>query len=336
MHRVLYLFSDQRKQKQGHPMQARRYRIQNWAHYNRALIQRGSITVWVDEGSLGKWLSTSSSGKAGRPAVYSDDALLMLLMLRETFRLPLRALEGFAKSILRLMGVSFSVPSYTQISRRAQSLHKRVGRLSSRQARDLVFDSTGLKVYGEGEWKVKVHGKGKRRTWKKLHIAIDAHTQDIVMCELTDREEGDAEVGRRMLRRIPGKIRSVRADGGYDAGAFRREVDQKGGESIIPPPKHATYKGIKEGWERKRDATLAEIEGLGGGEEGRKLWKKLIGYHRRSLVETGMFRIKRTQGECLKARSEGGQKTEAICKCLVINKMNNLGLPRGSWESKAA
>jgi len=317
-------------------MQTQRYRIENWAEYNRALIQRGSITVWVDEDSLGKWLSTRSSGKAGRPPIYSDDALLMLLMLRETFRLPLRALEGFARSILGLMGMNFSVPSYTQISRRARSLHKSIRQLTSRQARDLVFDSTGLKVYGEGEWKVKVHGKGKRRTWKKLHIAIDAHTQDIVMCELTDREAGDAEVGRRMLSRMPGKIRSVRADGGYDAGTFRREVGQKGGKSIIPPPKHATYKGISGGWERARDAALAEIEGLGGGEEGRRLWKILTGYHERSLVETAMFRIKRTQGEGLKARSEGGQKTEAICKCLVINKMNSLGLPKGNWKSKAA
>jgi len=193
-----------------------------------------------------------------------------------------------------------------------------------------------LKVYGEGEWKVKVHGRSKRRTWRKFHIGIDAKTQEIMVCDLTTNSEGDAEVATRMLDAMPGRINSVRGDGAYDACDFRAKVHQKGGKTIVPPPRTAVYKGAKDGWERQRDVSLAEIAGLGGDEWGRKLWKKLSGYYRRSLVETTMFRLKRMLGERLKGRLLGSQRTEAICKSMVLNKMSKLGLPKGEWVPIAA
>lgn len=317
-------------------MQTQRYRIRNWSDYNKALIQRGSLTIWVEESSLKKWLSVSCTGSAGRPPTYSDEAILMMLVLRERFGLSLRSLQGFVISLFTIMGIVLPVPSYTQISRRATSLHKRLRRLSDGRPRHLIFDSTGLKVHGEGEWKVKVHGKGKRRVWKKFHVGVDAETQDIVMCELTGRDEGDAVTAGKMLDRHRGRLKSVRGDGAYDAGSFRNKVHQKGGQTIVPPPRNAVYKQAYEGWERGRDAALAEIEGLGGGEIGRKLWKKLTRYHLRSLVETTMFRLKKMLGPSLRARSSGAQRTEVYCKCLVINKMNKLGLPCGEWVNNAA
>jgi hypothetical protein len=313
------------------------YKIRNWPEYNRALIQRGSINIWMEENSLKKWYFSSHTCVAGRPQTYSDDAILMLLMLREVFKLALRSLHGFIKSLFDLMGLSLSVPSYTQISRRAQTLHKRIKRLlSNKKNCHIIFDSTGLKVYGEGEWKVKVHGKSKRRTWRKFHIGIDAETQDILCCELTGNDKGDAEVAEKMLDDIAEPIRSARGDGAYDGQRFRKKVHEKSGSCIVPPPRGATYKGAPEGWERERDACLAAIEGFGGGEDGRKLWKKCAEYHQRSLVETAMFRVKRMFGERLKARSMGAQESEAICKCLVINKMNKSGMPRGEWILNAA
>jgi transposase len=317
-------------------MQKRRYAIRNWAEYSRALVQRGSITVWIEEESMKKWFSTSHTGKTGRPETYSNEAILMLLILRERFNLTLRSLQGFAISLFALMKVALPIPSYTQISRRAQSLHKRVRGLIGKGAKNqnLIFDSTGLKVYGEGEWKIKVHGKAKRRTWRKFHIGIDAETQDIVCVELTENNKGDAEVAERMLDKMSNQIKSVRGDGSYDAGHFRKKVHEKGGVCIVPPRRDATYKGAKSGWKRERDACLAEIEGFGGGEEGRKLWKKCSGYHERSLVETSMFRIKKLFGSHLKSRSLGSQQSESLCKCLIINKMNKLGLPKGKWIFK--
>lgn len=307
------------------------YRIKNWSQYNKALIQRGSISIWIEEDALKNWVSYSCTGKAGRPEIYSKDAILMLLVLRERFGLALRALQGFASSVFAQMGLNLPVPSYTQISRRAKTLHKHIKQFKSHGVKHIIFDSTGLKVYGEGEWKVRVHGKGKRWTWRKFHIAIDAETQDIVACELTENGKGDAETAVKMLRTLPKKIKTVRGDGAYDSGKLRKEVYKRGGRTIVPPPRKARYKGAKEGWKRERDAVLAEIEGLGGGEEGRKMWKILSEYHKRSRVETSMFRVKKAMGGGLKARNFDSQKTEAICKCLVINKMNKSGLPRGRW-----
>ena len=237
------------------------------------------------------------------------------------------------------MGVDLPLPSYSQISRRAKFLHKKLERLTKgKQARHIVFDSTGLKVHGEGEWKVKVHGKGQRRTWRKLHIGIDAETQDIVCCELTGNDQGDAEVAERMLDDLPCKVKSARGDGAYDASGFRKKVHDKGGACIVPPPRNAAYKGKEdEDWEIERDDAIAAIHGFGGDDVGRRLWKKCSGYHHeRSLVETAIFRMKKMFGGRLKARSMGAQKTEVVCKCMIINKMNKLGMPRFEWVFEAA
>lgn len=313
-------------------MQTEAYRIRNWSEYNKALIQRGRINIWIEEEALQKWHSTSCTGRAGRPETYSDDAILTLLIIREVFKLTLRSLEGFVESLFQCMGLELPVPSYTQISRRARKLHKRIKRLLlGKKGCHIIFDSTGLKVRGEGEWKVKVHGKGRRRTWRKFHIGMDADTQDILCCELTGNDEGDAEVAEKLLNDMPGTIRSARGDGAYDARRFRKKVYEKGGVCIVPPPRDATYKGSSDGWERERDASMAIIAGFGGDEIGRKLWKKFSGYHRRSLAETGMFRVKQLFGERLKGRRLDTQQSEAICKCLIINKMNKLGLPKGRW-----
>lgn len=314
------------------------YRIRNWPEYNRALIQRGSITVWIDEKAINNWFSSYHTCRAGRPATYSDEAILMMLILKEVYRRSLRNLQGFVQSLFSGMGLDLPVPSYSQISRRSKSLHKKVNQLTQgKEARHVIFDSTGLKVHGEGEWKVKVHGKSKRRTWRKFHIGLDAQTQDIICCELTGNDKGDAEMAEQMLGKLPCKVKSARGDGAYDASRFRKKVHDKGGICIVPPPRDATYKGTAEmGWEKERDDAIAAIHGFGGDGAGGRLWKMCSGYYERSLAEAAIFRIKRMFGGRLKARSIGSQKTESICKCMIINKMNKLGMPRFEWAFEAA
>ena len=213
------------------------YRIRNWPEYNKALIQRGSISIWIDEKAVKNWFSSYHTCLAGRPATYSDEAILMMLVIREVYKCSLRSLQGFMYSLFQAMNLHLPVPSYSQISRRAKSLHKRVNRLTQgKKARHIIFDSTGLKVHGEGEWKVKVHGKSKRRTWRKFHIGIDAETQDIICCELTGNNKGDAEIAEQMLGKLPCKVKSARGDGAYDASRFRKKVQEKGGTCIVPPP----------------------------------------------------------------------------------------------------
>lgn len=309
----------------------RRYKINNWAEYNRALVQRGSLTIWVEDGAIEGWLAKEEPKKRGRPQTYSDEAILMLLVLREVYRLPLRGVQGMAISLFLLMGLPLPVPCYTQICRRAQKLGRVLKRLRRRGNIDVVFDSTGLKVYGEGEWKVRAHGVGKRRTWKKLHVGIDPTTQEILVCELTDRDGGDPATATNMLNEVDGALRQVFGDGAYDAKQFREAVEKRGGDLLVPPPRNAVYKGEKDGWEGARDAAIAEIQGLGGDDDARALWKKLTGYHRRSLVETTMYRLKQILGGNLKARCGANQSVEVQCKCLILNRMANLGLPKGEW-----
>jgi len=159
-----------------------KYKISNWSDYNTALIQRGSINIWIEEDSLKNWYSSYHSCQSGKPQTYSDQAILMLLIIREVYKLTLRSLEGFKRSLFKLMNLQLSVPSYTQICRRAQTLHKQIKRLlKDNKKHHIIFDSTGLKVYGEGEWKMKKHGKSKRRTWRKFHLEYRCSNSRYIM-----------------------------------------------------------------------------------------------------------------------------------------------------------
>ena len=81
----------------------------------------------------------------------------------------------------------------------------------------LLIDSTGLKMYGEGEWLEEKHGKRSRRHWRKLHLAIDANSHEVVAVELTTDDVGDITAVPDLLDQIDGSVASVTADGAYDA-----------------------------------------------------------------------------------------------------------------------
>jgi hypothetical protein len=248
-------------------------------------------------------------------------------MIREVYKLPLRMLQGFLISLFMLLGLELPVPSYSQISRRSARLNKKLKRLFKKGAKDIVFDASGLKVYGEGEWKVRTHGKSKRRTWRKIHIGMDPHTGEILLCEMTKNTAYDPAVACDLLDEVQGNIERVFGDGIFDDKKFREKVLSKGAKAIVPPDENAVYKGAKEGAIRERDLDIAAIHILGGDENARKIWKKLIDYHKRSLAEVVFSRIKRILGPNLKARSFENQKVECQVKCLVMNKMLSLGMP---------
>ena len=159
-------------------------RIKNWNQYNQALINRGSLDVWISADLLEQWGVSEQSGKRGRPRVFSDECILLMLTLRVVFSLPLRALQGFVTSLFDMRGFSLPVPSYTQICRRSKALDKKLKRLTRRRPKRIVLDSTGLKVYGDGEWKAKKHGSKKQRRWVKLHLSLCPDTHTIIDMEL--------------------------------------------------------------------------------------------------------------------------------------------------------
>lgn len=299
-----------------------KYRIRNWSEYNQALINRGSLTIWFDEGSLDCWFASGKPQGPGHPFTYSEVAIECLLVIKTVYRLPLRQTQGFFHSILELLDMVLDVPDYTTLSRRQKSLSVNLPRRQKDEPLHVVIDASGLKVYGEGEWKVRQHGISRRRTWRKIHIGFDESTKEIVACETTIKDRHDKEMLPDLLDQIPvdEEISQVGGDGGYDYQTCYRAILERGGQAVIPPRKNAQV------WDsdpmQDRDKAIRRIE-----EIGRKAWKIESGYHRRSIAENGFYRLKTIFGERLSARMMPNQKTEVKLKCAVLNQMTHLGMP---------
>ena len=309
-----------------------KYSIRNWSEYNKALVNRGSLTIWFSKESIEKW-NAEPSQKRGRQRVYSDEAILCALMIKAVYKLPFRALQGLMLSMIGLLGLCLKVPCYTRICRRAAELGQEIKRFGNKKITDIVFDSSGLKVYGEGEWKVKKHVKSKRRTWRKLHLAICPDSHDIVVSYLGKNSESDGEVAPQMIPYLPRSVKRAYGDGAYDTESVRADFYTSNIDSIIPPKRGAVLHNLEsESWMKNRNDSIRAIAGLGNNDEARKLWKILAGYHRRSLGETAFYRCKTLLGEKLQSRKLENQRGEVCAKSMVLNKMTALGMPKGQWE----
>ena len=297
-----------------------KYRIRNWNKYDKALVQRGSLTVWIEDSAIETWLDLNVPSGRGKRRTYSDVAIECMMTLKEVYHLPNRAAEGLARSIMQLLGVDLPVADHTTLSRRGRKLKVKFKADERREIKHLVIDATGLKVYGEGEWKVRTHGKDKRRTWRKLHLSIDAATQQITAAIITDNGTVDGKVLAQLLELTEGEIEKVCADGAYDYEECYQAIEDEGALAIIPPRSNAVIKG-GEPFEQ-RNTNLRQISYV-----GRKQWKKEIGYHKRSLAETGIFRLKTILGERLRARTMETQSCEVMIRCKALNRMTELGMP---------
>lgn len=299
------------------------YRIRNWREYNRTLIRRGSLTVWMDQAALDTWHYQGPTQWGGQ-YVYSDAAIQFLLTLRAVFHLPLRAAQGMAGSLFELMGLALAVPHYSTLSRRAADLKVDLSRKSEGPLH-LVLDSTGLKVYGEGEWKVRKHGYSGRRTWRKLHLAIDAETHEIQAVMVTEAGADDAEMVEPLLEPIDREVASAAADGAYDKRKVYRVLEPRTDTIRIPPRSNAKIwkHGNSAGPPLARDENLRAIR-----RSGRTAWKREVGYHIRSLAETGVFRLKTIFGSGLASRRLECQVTEGAIRCRALNLMTHLGMPQ--------
>lgn len=298
------------------------YRIRNWREYNQALVRRGSLTVWVDQEAIDSW-SHSGPNQWGAQYVYSDLAIACLLTLRAVLHLPLRATQGLGQSLFELMGLDLEVPHYSTLSRRAADLEVGLAR-KGKGPLHLVLDSTGLKVFGEGEWKVRKHGYSRRRTWRKLHLALDAESHEIQAVSLTEAGVDDAEEADGLLKATDRALVSVAADGAYDKRKVYRALEGRDARILIPPRRNARIwrHGNHTGPPLPRDENLRQIRRV-----GRKAWKREVGYHLRSLAETGMCRMKTIFGGHLASRGPKTQATEAAVRCRALNIMTHLGMP---------
>jgi hypothetical protein len=308
-----------------HKFPKTRYKVKNWSEYDRALQARGSLTLWVTPEAIAAW-QAPLTGQRGRSPLYSNVAIETGHLLRLAFGRPWRQTEGLLRSILTLLGVSLAVPDHTTFSRRSVGLAPLKALPQNTPAVHVVLDSTGLKVYGAGEWQREKHGGRGRRTWRKLHLAIHPDSSEILASELTSNEVGDPSMVRPLLDQIPGALASVTADGAYDGEPVYRAIAEHQPQAppavIIPPRTTAVLSPTADTAPNLRDRHIQTIQ-----EKGQRGWRKAVGYGKRALVETAMFRYKTLIGPRLRARTLPAQKSEARIACAVINRMTQLGMP---------
>jgi len=301
-----------------------RYKVKNWSEYNRSLIKRGNITLWFSDEVAKGWYHSGPKTR-GAQKVYSDLAIKTALTIRSVLSLRLRNLQGFMESLVKLMGINITIPDYTTICRRQGKLKSVLYKSTrSKEPLHIIVDSTGLKVFGEGEWKVRRHGYTKHRMWNKLHIAINAENGDIIAQSLTTNSVTDADAGVELLKEIEGVIEVFGGDSGYDQLKIYKECNERGIKPVIAPQKNANIRGGEDSespW-RARDEHVRTIR-----EMGRDEWKNMSGYSLRSLVETTMFRYKMIFGDKPLAHDIDNQRLESKLKCGILNVFSELGRP---------
>src|SRR3954468_10572963 len=305
-----------------HHISKMKFKVTNWSTYEAGLRRRGSLTLWVSDEAIAAWRAAPRKTPGGQ-ARYSETAIETALMVRLVFHQPLRQTEGLLGSLLDLMDVDLPVPDHTTISRRAAHLTPVLRTALPDGPVTLVIDSTGLKVYGAGEWHRDKHGVRGRRTWRKLHLAVDAATNTIVAATLTTSSEGDAGQVGPLLDQTEGPIDTVMADGAYDGEPTYQTVARHDSTTtvIIPPRSTAVPGATTEPTQRDRHIQcLADKRRLG--------WQRETDYGKRSKAETAMSRYKRILGDHLHARKLSGQQAEAAIGVTVLNRMIDAGRPK--------
>tara|TARA_R110002096_G_C14547673_1_gene718977 strand:- start:454 stop:1284 length:831 start_codon:yes stop_codon:yes gene_type:complete len=263
------------------------------------------------------------TGRRGRQQTYSDAAIQTCLTMKVLFGMALRQTTGFVESLLRLVGLDWSVPDFSTLSRRQKTLAVNIPYRGSKGPVHLLIDSTGIKVEGEGEWNARKHGGPKRRIWRKIHLGIDEETLEIRAVEITGSHIGDAPVLPDLLSQIPEdqEIGSVTADGAYDTRKCHNAIADRGAHAIIPPRRNAKP------WKAITAGAMARNEALRAAKYlGRALWRRWSGYHRRSRVETKMHCVK-LLGQRLMARDFDRQVAELQVRIAVLNGYTALGIP---------
>ena len=269
-----------------------RYKIRNWKQYEAGLIQRGSISFWINDDAIDQWNPEAKDKTRGRQEEYSDLAIQICLTFRLLYRQALRQTEGFINSLLKLMDLDLISPDHTTLSRRSQTLkelQEQLKKVQKKESIHILIDSTGLKIYGAGEWEEAKHGKGRRKGWMKLHLAIDENSKEIEASTLTDHLTSDASQVKPLLDNVDSEIGDIKADG-------KEKMTQ-------------------------RDLNILRIH-----MDGRDVWEYASGYSKRNLVENAMFPFENNIGPKLRARTSKRQEAEIKLRVHILNQMTRLGM----------
>jgi hypothetical protein len=309
-----------------HHIPRQKRRVTNWAAYDASLRQRGNLTVWFTDEAITAWQGAPRTTRGGQPW-YSPLAILTALTLRAVFRLALRQTEGLIGSVIRLLGLTLAVPDHSTLSRRAATLEVLQPRSSASIGAEpvhLLVDSTGLKLCGAGEWLVEKHGTKTRRSWRKLHIGMDADTGEIVAAVLTTNDVDDASQVAPLLDQLKAPLASFTGDGAYDQDSLYRAVTERDPDAlvIVPPRATAVLSEAAATKPTQRDQHLQDIA-----DRGRIGWQKASGDTKRSRVETAVGRYKQVIGDGLRFHKDERRNTEISVAVRVLNRMSQLGRP---------
>ena len=314
-----------------HHIPRQRRKVVNWRDYDAGLRRRGNLTVWFTAEAVEGWRAAPRT-TAGDQAWYSPLAILTALTLRAVFRLALRQTEGLIGSVIGLLGLALRVPDHSTLSGRAATLEvPRPTRPSSAAGADgegepmhLLVDSTGLKLCGASEWLIEKHGTHARRSWRKLHIGLNAETGQIVAAALTARDVDDAAQVGPLLDRVTGEVASFTADGAYDQSSTYDDVARRHPEAavVVPPRATAVPSDTAESAPTRRDRHLQCIA-----EHGRMGWQKRSGYNTRARAEAAIGRWKQVIGDGLRSHRDECRATEVEVAVHVLNRMLEFGRP---------
>ena len=269
----------------------------NWPTYDASLRQRGSLTVWFTDAAIAAWVGEPRTTRGGQSR-YSPLAILTALTIRAVFRLAYRQAEVLIGSIVGLLGLGLRVPDHTTLSWRAATLDVPRPRNASAAADPeplhLLVDSTGLKLCGKGEWLLEKHGTATRRSWRMLHLGVDAEIGWIVAATLVPKDMDDASQAGPLVDQVAGPVASFTGDGAYDQDRVYAGVAQRYPEAavIVPPRATAVPSEAAESAPTQRDGHLQHIA-----RHGRMRWQSASGYNKRARVEATMSRWKQVIGD---------------------------------------
>lgn len=300
------------------------YKITNWKEYNTSLVNRGDITIYINDDVIKNWNNTDIKKKRGGQKIYSDIAIEACFILGLLYKKPLRGTEGFVNSIFKLMKLSIKAPDYTTLSKRAKTLNikKYKKDINIEGKINVLIDSTGIKISGSREWEVEKWKISKKAKWLKLHIATDEISGEILAYTLTDGHSDDAKEVNELLEQIDRDIDTVKADGAYDEDHIYKLLEKKNVNCLFPPRKDAVLSGSKDN-PTIRDWNIKYIK-----EKGKQAWASKTKYNKRNLVENTMFRYKQLIGDSLKSKNHNAQNMEIAIGINLINQMTALGMPK--------
>ena len=301
-----------------------------WTLANERVSQRSTHrSTYTDAPALDPTTEEALAGWKAQPRTtpggqrhYSDLAIETALTLRAVFRLALRQSEGLIGSIMQMLDIDLPVPDHTTLSRRACGLPVQPYGRTGLGELHLIVDSTGLKLRGAGEWLFEKHGTAKRRSWRKLHIGIDADSGEIVALDLTDKDVDDASHVAPLLDQLAGAPASFMGDGAYDWTCVLEGVLARNPNAnfIVPPCKGAVTGPTAATSPTQRDQHVLAVDA-----HGRMNWQKTTGYNRRSKVEASIGRYKRVTGDSLKSRDDARRVTEVAIAIKSSNRTRKLG-----------